>query len=442
VVGALAVLLVGALHVPTAGAAEPAQVRFAHLSPDSPAVDVALAPAPAGGGPLTDPGPDAATALAYGNLSDYRTLAPGGYAVSVRPAGAPADTPPALSARFDVPAGSVRTVALSGLFADLTLEALPDDLSAPPAGSARVRVLGAAAGADPVTMTTAAGATLAEDLPFPGAGRYVAVPAGPAELRLGGAERLSLDLTAGSVVTLVVLDTADGGTEIRPVVDAAGPAVVPAGGVDAGTGPAAVPAAALVALVAGLSLVGRTRGPLLGVAVAVATSLHPPVTDAPTSPRPATLVAPSAAAVPAPVRLRAPAAGIDAAVSAVDVDPSGGLAAPGDPLAAGWFAGGPAPGGLGPAVLAGHVDWGGAPAVFAGLDTLRPGDEVTVERAGGSSVRFTVTRVVRAAKAAFPTAEVYGPTPDAQLRLVTCGGRFDRTTGSYEDNVVVFAQVR
>jgi hypothetical protein len=413
-------------------------VRFAHLSPDSPAVDVALAPVPADGGPLTDPGPDAASGLGYGDVGAYRDLAPGSYAVSVRAAGAPADTPPALSARIDVPAGSARTVAVTGLFADLALTVLADDLAPPVAGSARVRVLAAASAAGPVTVATADGVALAADLPFGDAGGYVDVPAGRAEIRLAGATPVPVDLVAGSVVTLLVLDDG-GGVALRPVVDAAGPSVVPVGGVEAGTGPVSLPVGAVV--VVGLVLVRRIRVPLLVVA-ATAAVLVPvsasPVAAAPLAVAPSAVEPPVVASpVPLPVRLSAP--GIDAAVVPVGLDADGVLAAPGDPAAAGWFAGGVTPGGTGPAVLAGHVDWGGSPAAFAALGGVRPGDEVRIERADGSVVRFTVTRVVRTAKAAFPTAEVYGPTSGAELRLVTCGGRFDHAAGSYEDNVVVFA---
>ena len=406
-------------------------MRFAHLSPDSPAVDVAVAAVPAGTGPLTDPGPDAVTGLSYGEVDAYRSLVPGSYAVSVRAAGAPADSPPALSARIDLAAGSASTVTVSGLFADLALEALPDDLSAPSAGAARVRVLGAAAGAAPVTVATADGLVLADDLLFPGTGRYVDVPAGRAEIRLAGTA-VPVDLAAGSVVTLLVLD-ADGGVEVRPVVDAAGAAVVPTGGVDAGTGPPVVPVGALAVI--GLVLVRRIRVTLLVVA-GVASALVG-VAEAPAAAAPAAVSMEPAAAVSAPVRLRAP--GIDAAVAPVHVDRGGALAAPDDPTVAGWLATGPAPGAVGPAVLAAHVDWAGAPGAFAALGDFGPGDEVAVERADGSVQRFAVTRVVRTPKDAFPTAAVYGPTADAQLRLITCGGRFDRTTGSYEDNVVVFA---
>lgn len=123
--------------------------------------------------------------------------------------------------------------------------------------------------------------------------------------------------------------------------------------------------------------------------------------------------------------------------------PDGSLAAPKDPAIAGWYGEGPMPGELGPAILAGHVDSKTGPAVFARLGQLKPGDRVTVDvsEAGDSrrKVRFIVDRIVHASKKNFPTDEVYQATPDAQLRLITCSGPYDRVAGSYEDNTVVFA---
>jgi hypothetical protein len=140
-----------------------------------------------------------------------------------------------------------------------------------------------------------------------------------------------------------------------------------------------------------------------------------------------------------PTRLALPTAGIDTALAGIDLDGSGTLVPPTDPLRAGWYAGSAVPGEPGPAVIAGHVDWAGAPGIFARLDEVAVGDPVVVGRTDGTTQRFTVTRVVRYAKAGFPTAEVYGATPDAQLRLITCGGEFDRAAGSYRENVVVYA---
>ena len=155
--------------------------------------------------------------------------------------------------------------------------------------------------------------------------------------------------------------------------------------------------------------------------------------------------------------------GIDLATGALEtlaVQHDGTLAAPHDPDRPGWYADGPVPGELGPAVIAGHLDSTTGPAVFARLPELRPGDTVTVRlettvrstrRDGASNrtttrtttrkVRFVVDRRITVAKDTFPSDEVYGPTPDAELRLITCGGAYDRHTG-YTDNTVVFASLR
>ncbi len=114
---------------------------------------------------------------------------------------------------------------------------------------------------------------------------------------------------------------------------------------------------------------------------------------------------------------------------------------PRDPAVAGWFTGSPTPGALGPAVLAGHVTWDGAPGVFHRLGTIRPGDRVKVTRDDGRTVVFAVTRVARFSKAEFPDRLVYGAIDHAGLRLITCGGTYDATEHRYPDNVVVFAKL-
>ena len=119
--------------------------------------------------------------------------------------------------------------------------------------------------------------------------------------------------------------------------------------------------------------------------------------------------------------------------------PDKSIALPSRPELAGWFSGGPRPGQPGPAVIIGHVDWDSGPAVFLRLSRLRPGDTVLVDRADGSTATFRVTRLEQVAKRDFPTDEVYAPDLAPSLRLITCGGRFDRGTGSYRDNVIVFA---
>ncbi len=140
-----------------------------------------------------------------------------------------------------------------------------------------------------------------------------------------------------------------------------------------------------------------------------------------------------------PVRVRVPAIGVDAPVGPLFIDENGVLPPPDSYDGTGWWHAGPEPGEAGPAIIAGHVDSGSGPAVFVRLDELRPGDEILVDRADGSTVAFTAERTERYPKAEFPTDEVYGSTPGPQLRLVTCGGAFDPADQRYLDNVVVYA---
>lgn len=118
----------------------------------------------------------------------------------------------------------------------------------------------------------------------------------------------------------------------------------------------------------------------------------------------------------------------------------GSLQVPPSGFPAGWYTGGPTPGQLGPAVIAGHVDWHG-PGVFLRLHELRPGALIVVNRADGSQPTFRVSRVATYPKDRFPTASVYGNLDHAGLRLITCGGSFDSQTGHYRDNIVVFGDL-
>jgi len=146
----------------------------------------------------------------------------------------------------------------------------------------------------------------------------------------------------------------------------------------------------------------------------------------------------SAPAGPPPTRLRIRTIGIDAPLVELGLNDKGALAAPEDFARPGWYAQGSRPGDVGPAIIAGHVDSKSGPAVFFRLHELRPGADIEVAR-GESWVTFRVLAVRRYPKNKFPTDEVYAPTPNAQLRLITCGGAFDNTRRSYVDNVVVYA---
>jgi sortase (surface protein transpeptidase) len=139
-----------------------------------------------------------------------------------------------------------------------------------------------------------------------------------------------------------------------------------------------------------------------------------------------------------PTRLRIPSLGVDTALEGLRLDTGGALESPKEFDRAGWFESGTPPGDPGPAVIAGHVDSRTGPAVFYRLHELKAGAKIEVQRDGGW-VTFSVTAVERYPKAKFPSAKVYGPTPGAELRLITCGGTFDTVHNAYRDNVVVYA---
>jgi sortase (surface protein transpeptidase) len=142
----------------------------------------------------------------------------------------------------------------------------------------------------------------------------------------------------------------------------------------------------------------------------------------------------------APAMLTIPAIDVRTRLVRLGLNPDGSLEVPADFSVAGWYELGPRPGEQGAAVVVGHVDSKQGPAVFYRLGGLAPGALVSVGWANGSEVSFHVYAVREYAKAAFPASLVYGKTPAPELRLVTCGGPFDRQTGHYVDNLVVFAR--
>lgn len=144
------------------------------------------------------------------------------------------------------------------------------------------------------------------------------------------------------------------------------------------------------------------------------------------------------AEVAPPVRLRIPAIGVDTGLEELLRANDGSIEAPRQVSSAGWWAGGPRPGQVGPAVILGHVDSRTGPAVFFRLRELAAGDEVLVDRADGTTARFLITSLERHAKNEFPSELVYYPTLEPELRLVTCGGPIDSSTGHYRDNLVAF----
>lgn len=145
-----------------------------------------------------------------------------------------------------------------------------------------------------------------------------------------------------------------------------------------------------------------------------------------------------------PTGLSIPTIGVNHSLATVGLNPDGTLQVPSlaDVSVPAWYTGSPHPGALGPAVVVGHVDSASSGAgVFFKLGALHVGDEIDISRSDGTTARFTVTNVESVPKATFPTAQVYANTPDAELRVITCGGAFDKATGHYLNNIIVFARL-
>jgi LPXTG-site transpeptidase (sortase) family protein len=166
----------------------------------------------------------------------------------------------------------------------------------------------------------------------------------------------------------------------------------------------------------------------------------PPVSDQPAA-RSARISDLADTAVPAPRRLEIPSLDVNARVGAIGVERNGDMEVPDDVRNVGWYRFGPAPGEPGAAVIAGHVDSReqGAGAFFD-LRRLAVGARVKVTNADGDVQRYDVIARRTYDKSVLPTDEVFAREGPSQLVLITCGGDFDSTAGSYRQNVVIYAQ--
>jgi hypothetical protein len=191
-------------------------------------------------------------------------------------------------------------------------------------------------------------------------------------------------------------------------------------------------AAGLILAVAGAAGLALTRHPVAADYAAA------PTLPAPTGPIAAVPQQRSAQVSP-PVTLTIPSIGVQTSLIRLGLAADGTLQVPQSTAVAGWYTGSPRPGAVGSAVIAGHIDSRTGPGVFFRLSLLRPGDRVYVRRADGTLAVFRVTAVRQFSKDGFPTSAVYGPTPDPEVRLITCGGTFDPQLGSYLSNTIVSA---
>lgn len=210
--------------------------------------------------------------------------------------------------------------------------------------------------------------------------------------------------------------------------------------------------ASIVVAVLGLAGIGwglaaRTGPPSPPPDAAVSSNPVPSLGSGPAAPRTSAAAPdPTGAPLPGsqPVSISIPAIKVSAPIRPVGLNRDGTLEVPPlrIPNLTGWYKYGPTPGQVGPSVIVGHVDSAAnGPSVFFYLGNLRPGDTVRVTRADSSVAVFTVLSVHEYPKTAFPTNDVYGPVDFPGLRLITCGGRFDASTGNYFDNIVAYARL-
>jgi hypothetical protein len=266
---------------PAEAQATAAHIRLAHFSPDTPEMDVYVAAFEGDEQRVLE-------GLGYGEVSDYAELEPGSYSFLLRPMGAPADSTPAVTASADLADGTAYTFAAMGPNADLQQALLTDDLAPPPAGQAKVRLIQASSSAGEVDVTTVDGPALAEDRAFATATEYAPVAAGQWNVRVttsSGADLLrQLDLEAGTINTLVVLEGTGSGPDLTRVVDATGVDIssdgplgatqaLPLGGVGTGGGGTADQVVGADRAETGTSSGGTVSLVVVGLGVALVTAV-------------------------------------------------------------------------------------------------------------------------------------------------------------------------
>jgi len=209
-------------------------VRLAHLSPDTPAVDVYLSSV---NGTIQQ---QKFPAVAYGVVSKYLSLPPGTYAVSMRAVGSPPTSAPILTTQATVETGKAYTVAGVGRHADLGLRVIVDDLGLPEAGKAKIRVVQASIRQPTLDVAVSSGDTVADGVQFATTTTYQEVKPGRWTLKLSApgastSTTVTAPINAGCVYSLIVLDGANGGLTAQLRTDARSNGV-PEGGVNTGAG--------------------------------------------------------------------------------------------------------------------------------------------------------------------------------------------------------------
>lgn len=147
------------------------------------------------------------------------------------------------------------------------------------------------------------------------------------------------------------------------------------------------------------------------------------------------------ASISAPKRLRIPKINVDAKVRLVGLTKSGDIESPKNYQEIGWYQASPIPGKPGNAIMSGHLDLHGKPAVFWDLNKLKEGDSVEVIDDLNRSMRFKVVAARNYKVAEAPRAEILGPTTKTRLNLITCSGKWDKKKKDYEQRLVVYTEL-
>lgn len=225
-----------AAGAPAAPTGNDAFVRAAHFSPDTAGVDVYLTAFSGGTSRLW------LSDVGYGDVSAYQEFPPGSYAVSMRPHGALASTPPVLTWTVDLQPGGAYTAAAIGMSSQLHGVVVADTLNRPAPGTGLVRVIQASSRAGHVSVRAVPGPVLTTDTAFGSTTKYVAVPSGSWSVRAQSSTRPTLSgdaevsIASATITSVVLLDGRNGALVIRTVLDAAGAARMPTGSVPAGGG--------------------------------------------------------------------------------------------------------------------------------------------------------------------------------------------------------------
>ena len=264
VVLSLALSTLGVGVTASAASDDVGYLRLAHLSPDTPKVDVYVSSFG------NDDEPTVLRSVGYGAFSPYQGVPAGSYTIAMRLEGAPASEPPVLSTTIQLEAHTAATVVGMGKNTELALVTITDGMELPGTGKTKVRVIQAAMSVPAVDSVEVAGSEVASDLAFTEYTDYSDVTAGTTTVQASaGSETAeqSVDLVAGGTYTVVVQDV-ESGISVLPIQDFAAANEIPTGGVEAGLGGSAggladswalVTLALAVAAIAGLAVTRQPR---------------------------------------------------------------------------------------------------------------------------------------------------------------------------------------